>query len=80
MSTYAELVARKADYLAAEAKVLKAQEYTVGQGSTARRLSRADLAEIRAAIKDLDLLIAGHPDNPDRARRASRVRYLRPLG
>lgn len=79
MSTYAELVARKADYLAAEAKVLKAQEYTVGQGSTARRLARADLAEIRAAINALDRQIVDHPDNPDRARRPRRVHYLRPL-
>jgi hypothetical protein len=80
MSTYAELLTRKADYLAAEAKVLQAQEYTVGQGGTARRLTRADLAEIRKAIADLDLQLAEHPDNPDRLRRPRRVSYLRPLG
>lgn len=78
--TLAELLSRKADYLAAEAKALQAQEYVVGQGATGRRLTRADLGEIRAAIKELDRQIAEHPDNPDRALRPRRVRYLRPLG
>ena len=75
-ATYAELLTRKANYLAAEAKALQAQEYSMGSGGAARRLARADLAEIRKAIADLDNLIATHPDNPARIRR--RVYTLRP--
>jgi len=77
-SSYADLVTRLAEYRAAEARALKAQEYTVGQGSTARRARRADLAQIQAGIRTVEQQIAVHPDNP--ARRGSRVRYLRPLG
>lgn len=51
--TLEQLNDRLATYLAAESKVLQAQEYTIGQGSTARRLTRADLGEIRAAITAL---------------------------
>lgn len=54
MATLAELQARKALYEAAEVKVLARQEYWVGQGTTARRLRYADLAEIRAEIERLD--------------------------
>lgn len=79
MSTYAELLERKASYLAAEAKALKAQEYAIGQGGTGRRLANANLVEIRDGIKYLELQLAEHPDNPDRARRR-RISYLRPLG
>lgn len=76
---YADLLARQAAYLAAEAQILKAQEYTVGQGTTARRLTRADLAEVRAEIASLQTQIDRHPDNPA-ARGARRIRYLRPIG
>lgn len=79
MSTYTELLDRKASYLAAESKALKAQEYAMGQGGTARRLANANLAEIRDGIKYLDMQLADHPDNPNRVRR-SRISYLRPLG
>lgn len=45
----AELEARLARYLAAEAAVLTNQEYELA----GRKVVRADLAEIRAAIEDL---------------------------
>jgi len=58
MATLAELTERKALYLAAEAKILAGQEYTIADGVINRRLRRADLDEVRAAIKDLDAQIA----------------------
>ncbi len=78
MSTYTELLGRKANYLAAESKALKAQEYAMGQGSTARRLANANLAEIRDGLKYLDTQIARHPDNPAGARPAIRFSRLIP--
>lgn len=54
MATLEELQERRAAYVAAELNVLKSQEYTVGQGMNARRNRRAELSEIRAAIKQLD--------------------------
>lgn len=75
---YATLVSRLAAYLEAEAKILKAQDFTVGQGSTARRLTRADLAEVRAEIANLQQQVNNHPDNPANTG-ARRVRYLRPM-
>lgn len=54
MATLTELQARRALYLAAEAKILSgAQEYEIADGGTRRRLTRADLAEIRVAIEQL---------------------------
>jgi hypothetical protein len=76
--TYAELVARLANYLAAEQKILQSQEYVIGQGSTARRLRRADLSEVRDEIKSLQLQIEKAPDNPANSG-ARRIRYLRPM-
>ena len=78
--TYAQLVARLAQYLDAEAKVLQSQEYTVGQGGGARRNRRADLAEIRAEIAAINAKIAAAPDNPaNTGAGARRLRYLRPM-
>lgn len=77
--TYAELVQRLANYLAAETKILQSQEYTVGQGGTARRNRRADLAEVRAEIASIQAQIDKHPENPAN-RGARRIRYLRPAG
>lgn len=77
--TYAELVQRLADYLAAETRILKSQEYTVGQGGTARRNRRADLVDVQTQIAALQLQIDKHPDNPA-TRGTRRVRYLRPQG
>lgn len=77
--TYAELVQRLANYLAAEAKILQSQEYTVGQGGAARRNRRADLDQVQAGIADTRALIDKHPENPAN-RGARRIRYLRPAG
>jgi len=77
--TYAQLIARLAQYLEAETKILKSQEYTVGQGGGARRNRRADLAEVRAEIEAINAKIAAAPDNPANAG-ARRIRYLRPMG
>ncbi len=75
---FATLQSRLAAYIAAEQSILSgSQEYQVGQGSTARRLRRADLAEIRAEIKALSAQVNAHPDNPARPRRG--IVYLRPL-
>lgn len=74
--TLDEMKTRLASYIAAEAAILQAQEYTVGQGSTARRLTRADLAEVRKAITDLSAAIAG--ETAVAASRGSRLFYIRP--
>ena len=75
--TLEELRARLAAYLEAETKILAAQEYVVGQGSTARRLTRADLGEVRAEIQRLSAQIAQLEAATQRARRTV---YLRPFG
>ena len=56
--TLEQLQARLAIYLAAEAKILTKQEYTIGAGQDVRRLRYADLAEVRAEIKSLTDQIA----------------------
>lgn len=69
--------ARLDAYLAAELKILTGgQEYVIGQGATARRLTRADLpgvqkaiAELRAEIALLDAAAQG----------PRRIAYLRPF-
>lgn len=55
--TLAELQDRRAAYMAAELKILESQEYTVGDGVVNRRNRRADLEQVRLAIKEIDLLI-----------------------
>ncbi len=75
MSTREELQTRLTVYLTAETKILAAQEYTIGNGSTARRLTRADLAEVRKAISDIRAEMAQLETVTQRARR---VVYLRP--
>ena len=75
--TLVQLQARLASYLEAESRILQSQEYSVGQGGTARRNRRADLAEVRDEISKLNTQIAAHPDNMA-ARAVRRVRYLRP--
>ena len=59
-------------YLAAETRILQSQEYTVGQGGTARRNRRADLEQVRAGIKECRDEIARLQPAP------RRVSYLRP--
>ncbi|CAN5858379.1 hypothetical protein BH11PSE13_BH11PSE13_12250 [soil metagenome] len=73
--TTVELQTRLTAYLNAEAAILQAQDYTVGQGATARRLTRADLAEVRKAITDIRAEISQLNVIETRARR---VIYLRP--
>lgn len=78
MSTYSSLVSRRDAYLAAELRILASQEFSVGQGGSARRNRRAELSEVRAAIEALETQIAAHPDNPANSRRRT-TRTLRPL-
>ena len=49
---------RLTQYLAAETKILQSQEYTVGDGGTARRNKRADLAAVQAEIGRMQQQIA----------------------
>lgn len=74
--TLEELIARRASYLAAEAKILDSQEYQIGQGQTARRNRRADLAEVRDEIAKLSTQIAGLQSAASGVRR---VRYIRAI-
>ena len=73
MPTLQELQARKAAYLESESRILLSQEYTVGDGSTARRNRRADLEQVRLAIAELDAQIA----TQQTARTGRRVMYIR---
>lgn len=52
------LINRRAAYLEAETKILQGQEYSIDVDGSSRRLRRADLAEVRAAIADLDAKIS----------------------
>ena len=56
--TLQELKDRRAAYLAAELRILESQEYRVGDGGTGRTNRRAELAEVRAAITELDAQIS----------------------
>lgn len=63
-------------YLTAERRILDSQEYTIGNGGTARRNRRAELESVQAGIRDCEQQIAQieaalHP-------RARRVFQLRP--
>lgn len=49
-ATREQLQARLDAYLAAELRILESQDYTIGDGSTARRNKRADLEQVRAEI------------------------------
>jgi hypothetical protein len=69
------LQARLDAYLAAEAKILAKQEYTIGDGSTARRIRYADLPEVRATIDSLTAQIQRLDAQSSGARR---VMYTRP--
>ena len=65
---------RLANYLAAEARILESQEYTVGQGGTARRNRRAELEQVQAGIKTAQAEIASR----QAAQAGRRITYLRP--
>ena len=66
---------RLANYLTAEARILESQEYTVGQGGTARRNRRADLEQVQAGIKTAQAEIANLQVAQTGGRR---LVYLRP--
>ena len=65
---------RLANYLGAEAPILESQEYTVGQGGTARRNRRAELEQVQAGIKTAQAEIA----SLQAAQAGRRITYLRP--
>lgn len=76
MTTEVELQTRLTAYLNAEAAILSgAQEYTIGNGSTARRLVRAELETIQRVIKEIRAELTALTAITTRARR---VVYLRP--
>lgn len=56
--TLQELKDRRTAYLAAERRILESQEYRVGEGGGARSNRRAELAEVRQAITELDAQIS----------------------
>lgn len=66
---------RLANYLKAEARILESQEYSVGQGGTARRNRRADLDQVQSGIREVRIEIA---KLTAAATGRSRVSYLRP--
>jgi hypothetical protein len=51
--TREQLQARLDAYLSAELRILQSQDYTIGDGSTARRNKRAELEQVRAEITHL---------------------------
>ncbi|MBD9395601.1 hypothetical protein [Acidovorax sp. ACV01] len=66
---------RLANYLEAETRILQSQEYTVGQGGTARRTRRAELEQVQNGIREVRIEIA---TLTAAATRRGRVSYLRP--
>jgi hypothetical protein len=52
--TLAELITRRAAYMAAELKILDGQEYRIRDGVIDRMMRRADLEVVQLTIKDLD--------------------------
>ena len=58
MATLEEMQARLAEYRAAESRILRSQEYTVGQGMNSRRSRRADLEVVQAQIRELEAQIS----------------------
>lgn len=73
--TLEELRARLANYREAEEKILKGQEYVIGDGVAQRRLRRPDLAEVRAEIRSIDQQIQSLERAASGRRR---VMYARP--
>ncbi len=73
MATLQELQTRRQAYVDAEMRILQSQEYSVGDGSTARRNRRADLEQVRLAITELD----GEIQRLQVATSGRRVMYIR---
>lgn len=71
--TLQQLQARLDLYLAAEAKILQKQEYTIDDGGTSRRLRYADLTEVRAEITTLDAQIKAAQASAPGVRRVYRM-------
>ena len=67
--TREQLEQRLQAYLDAETRILQSQEYTIGDGGTARRNKRAELATVQAEIARLQTQLA-------RADAAGRPRIL----
>ena len=74
MSALIDLLGRRVAYAAAELKILQGQSYSIGDGVHARTLTRADPAEVRAAIAELDVQIAASQSVTNQTRR---ILYLR---
>jgi hypothetical protein len=74
MPTLTELQTRRAAYVAAELKILKSQEYSVGQGGGRRMNRRAELVDIQNQIRELDQQIEQlQASGTNGARRSYRV-------
>lgn len=75
-----ELQARLDAYLAAELRILKSQEYTVGDGGEARRNKRAELERVQAGIREIRIEIAAldRAAAAKAAGRSGRIMYARP--
>ena len=71
--TLQQLQDRLALYLAAEAKILLKQEYTIGAGQDTRRLRYADLAEVRTEIASINTQIAAAQTRAMGGRRVFRM-------
>lgn len=67
---------RLAAYLASEKRILESQEYSVGQGGTARRNRRADLEQVQSGIREVRAEIDRLQTTAQPGGR--RVKYLRP--
>jgi hypothetical protein len=77
VATLEELQTRKAAYLAAELKILQAQEYTISGDASSRRMRRAELEQVRAAISEIDGQIAALGGGTTRPRPVYHVRACR---
>lgn len=70
------LRSRLTAYLAAEASILKSQEYMIGNGGTARRNRCAELESVQAGIRECEAEIARLETITSRGRRVIRLRPL----
>jgi hypothetical protein len=68
--------ARLTLYLEAEVRILQSQEYTIGDGATARTLRRADLREVRQQIAALTAQVQ-LLEQATSVRGAGRITYIR---
>lgn len=71
--TLVELQARRAAYVAAELKILESQEYRVSDGVANRGNRRADLEQVRLAIREIDAQIEALGGGTSGPRRVYRI-------